>query len=70
MQTQEVVIGYLVELEEENLLSFCLDVIKMENKKCPNYGNELTKLIAGSSLNYECKHCGYAYRTTIVEGIE
>ena len=42
----------------------------MENKKCPNCENELIETIAGSSLNYECKHCGYAYSTTIATGIE
>lgn len=30
----------------------------------------MIETIAGSSLNYKCKHCGYAYSTTIATGIE
>jgi Na+-translocating ferredoxin:NAD+ oxidoreductase RNF subunit RnfB len=42
----------------------------MENRKCPNCGYELHETIIGSSLSCKCEHCGYAYCTTIAEGIE
>lgn len=38
--------------------------------KCPNCKNEMKVTIAGSAKNYKCESCGYAYATTIAEGIE
>ncbi len=42
----------------------------MVNKKCPNCGYELYETVVGLSLSCKCERCGYAYCTTIAEGIE
>ncbi len=42
----------------------------MENNKCLNCGNNLQKIKVGSSLSFKCPYCGYAFCTTIADGIE
>ena len=42
----------------------------MENKICPNCGEEMKTTIDGSALNHKCPKCGYGEATTIAEGIE